>query len=119
VSSLLYVLTHSTEDPDRAATALAAAIAARRAGHDVALWLSGEGARLGVAGVAETLNEPLPESATAMIEALVAAGAVLYVDRVSFDRRQYAEDALRPGAVLEDAAKLAELVAGGRSAVTL
>ena len=119
MAALLFILRHSTEDPDRAATALAAARAAQRAGHDVALWLSGEGARLGVAGVAETLREPLPESAAEMIAALAAGGAVLHVDRLSFERRMYAAEALRAGARLDDGAGLAALLAAGRSAVTL
>ena len=37
MASLLYILHHSTDEPDRAATGLFAAAAAARAGHDVAL----------------------------------------------------------------------------------
>jgi predicted peroxiredoxin len=119
VASLLYVLTRSTDDPDRAATGLHAALAAVRAEHDVALWLTGEGVRLGIRGVAETLHEPLEESAAAMMQALADAQVPLFLDRASFERRSYAEDALRPGAQVVGAAHLASLVADGRHAVTL
>jgi len=123
MAALLYVLTHSTDDPDRAVTGLHAALAAVRGGHDVALWLTGEGVRLGVAGVAETLHETPPpgstESAVEMLAALLAGGAVLGLDRYSFERRKYDEDVVREGAAVADAKRLAELLAEGRSAVTL
>ncbi len=119
MASLLYVLQHSTEEPDRAATGLFAAAAAARAGHDVALWLSGEGVRLGVDGVVETLREPLPETALASWDALIAADGQAYLDRASYERRQYADDAVRTGAQVVGAERLAELLAEGRAAVTL
>lgn len=119
MARILYVLTHSTEAPDRAATALATAVAAQRAGHEVALWLTGEGARLGVKGVAETLAEPLPETAAAMRDALLAGGAALHVERLSFERRKYAPDAVLDGAAVVDADHLAALLADGWQAVTL
>ena len=119
MAALLYVLTHSTEDPDRAVTGLAAAAAAQRAGHDVALWLTGDGVRLGVAGVAETLHEPVPLSAASLLDALHEGGAVFHLERGSFERRQYDEEALRPGASVAAPEQLAALLAEGRSAVTL
>ena len=48
MARLLFLLNHSTEQPDRAMTALLAARAAKADGHDVALWLQNEGVRLGV-----------------------------------------------------------------------
>jgi predicted peroxiredoxin len=119
MAGLLYVLTHSTDDPDRAATALAASLAAARAEHDVALWLTGEGVRLGVQGVAETLAEPLEESAAEMRDALIAAGVPLYLDRLSFERRGFEPDVVCAGAEVVGAERLAALLAEGRSAVTL
>ena len=119
MASLLYILTRSTDEPDRAATGLRTALAAQRAGHDVALWLSGEGVRLGVKGVAETLREPGPESAAEMVEALVAGGAAMLLEALSFGTREFAPTAVREGATVVDAARLAEELAGGRAAVTL
>lgn len=119
MARILFVLAHSTEDPDRAATALATARAAQQAGHEVGFWLTGEGARLGVKGVAETLAEPLPASAAEMRDALLAGGAILHVEANSFARRQYAEDATLDGARVVDGEALAALVADGWQTVTL
>jgi predicted peroxiredoxin len=119
MTRLLYILSHSTEAPERATTSLAAALAGQRLGHEVDLWLSGEGARLGVRGVAETLNEPGPETAAAMLAALAADGATLHVERVAFEQRQFAPEVLLPAAELADAGQLAHLVADGWLTVTL
>ncbi|MDJ0521633.1 MAG: DsrE family protein [Planctomycetota bacterium] len=119
MASIIYVLHHSTDDPDRAATALLTAASSARGGHDVALWLSGEGVRLGVEGVAETLAEPLPETAAESWQAIVEAGGRAYLDRPSFERRQYETDAVREGAEVADPTYLALLLSEGRTAVTM
>jgi predicted peroxiredoxin len=118
MARLLFVLAHSTEEPDRAATALATALAAQTAGHEVALWLTGEGVRLGVKHVAETLREPGPMSAAETVEALVRGGAVLHLERRSFQVRRFEETALRPGAKVVEGARLADLVGEGYVPVT-
>lgn len=117
--ALLYVLRHSTEAPDRTVTGLHAALAAVRAGHDVAVWLTGEGVRLGIDGVADTLNEDVPESAAAMWAALLEGASEVHLDRFSFVRRKYAEDAVCGGAQVSDAGILAALLADGRPSITL
>ena len=119
VADMLYVLTHSTEEPDRATAGLTHAVAAARAGHDVALWLTGEGVRLGVAGVAETLREPGAQTAAEMMAELAEGGVTLYCSRPCFERRQFDPDALRPGAEIADPEALAALVAAGRRSITL
>jgi predicted peroxiredoxin len=119
VARLLFILCHSTEEPDRAADGLATALAAAESGHDVALWLTGEGVRLGVRGVAETLREPQARGAAPMVEALAGRGVVLHCARPSFERREFEVDVLRPGARLSEESELAALVAGGRVPVTL
>ena len=85
MANLLFVLTHSTEAPGRAAGGVRAAHAAQGAGHDVHLWLTGEGVRLGVRAVAETIREPGEPSVAGMLEALAAGGATFHLDR-SLDR---------------------------------
>lgn len=119
MARMLFVLTRSTEAPDRATTALATALAAQRGGHDVAFWLTGEGVRLGVQGVAETLAEPVPESAATMRDALLAGGAAFHLEQLSFDRRQYAADAVIAGATVVDGAALGALVDDGWQPVSL
>ena len=49
MGSFLVIVPHSTEAPNRAATALGTALALAEAGNRVDLWLHGEGVRLGVA----------------------------------------------------------------------
>ncbi len=119
MAKIVFVVCHSTEEPDRAATALATALASAVAGHDVVLWLTGEGVRLGVKGVAETLREPHSRSAAEMVEALAARNVVFHCARPSFERREFQPDALRRGARLADESELAALVATGRQAITL
>lgn len=119
MADLLFVLTHSTDQPDRAATGLATALAAQRDGHDVALWLTGEGVRLGVSQVAETLREPGPETAAEMVEALAAGGATLYMNQACFELREFRPDAVRAGGRVVDAAELGRLAAAGRATITL
>jgi predicted peroxiredoxin len=116
MAALLFVITHSTDDPDRAATAIRTALAAQERGHDVHLWLSGEGVRLGVRAVAETLREPGPPTAAAL-DALARGGATFHLDRPSFERRRFEATALRPAAVVAEPSALADLVAAGRAAV--
>ncbi|MDA1194449.1 MAG: DsrE family protein [Planctomycetota bacterium] len=119
MARILFVLPHSTEAPDRATIGLRTARAAQRAGHQVDLWLTGEGVRLGVQGVADTLVEPGPESAAELVAALGAGGATLHVERLAFEQRQFELDALESCARIADADGLAALLADGWQAVTL
>ena len=119
MARILFVLNHSTEAPARAATALRTALAAVNDGHEVALWLTGEGVRLGVQGVAETFREPGPLTAAEMVDGLAAGGAALYMERASFEEREFEPDVVRAGADIANAGRLAELIADGWSAVTL
>jgi predicted peroxiredoxin len=93
------------------------ALAAAERGHDVRLWLAGEGVRLGVKGVAETLKEPGSPAASEALEALAAKGARFLCSRPCFLERQFEEAALRAGARLADFHELADEVAGGRTPV--
>jgi predicted peroxiredoxin len=113
MASFVFVVTHSTEAPERAAEGLRQALATVEEGHDVALWLTGEGVRLGVKRVAETLREPGGTTAADALEKLAAAGAVLHCVRPSFEAREYTPDALRNGARLSERGALARLVAEG------
>lgn len=119
MASYLVIVAHSTEDPNRAASALWTAFGLGEAGHRVDLWLHGEGVRLGVKHVAETLREPFPKSAAEMIEALAARGSALHLSKPCFTQRGFAADALRTGARLAEPAALAGLVAAGATPLTL
>ena len=113
MARLLYVLTHSTDEPERATAALGAAAAAAKHGHEVALWLTDEGVRLGVRGVVETIAAPPRRGALESLGLLVEAGAPLYCPRACFTLREFDEEQLREGARLAPQHALADLVAEG------
>lgn len=107
----LILIPHSTEDPNRSATALGTARALQEGGQPVDLWLYGEGVRLGVAHVAETLREPWPQECGAVLDALAAAGSTFHCSEPCFAQRGFTADVLRPGARLSPPAHLAQLLA--------
>ena len=113
MAKLLYVLTHSTDEPERSTAALGAAAAAAKRGHEVALWLTDEGVRIGVKGVVETIASPERRGALESLNLLIEQGAVLHCPRACFALREFQEDALREGARLAKQYDLAELVADG------
>ena len=113
MAMLLYVLAHSTDDPDRASTALAAAAGAADDGHTVSLWLTDEGVRLGIEGVDTALERPEARTPTRSLEILRLRGATLYCSRPCLRRREFEAKALREGAVAADPEDLARLVAEG------
>lgn len=113
MAKLLYVLTHSTDEPDRSTAALGAAAAAAQHGHDVGLWLTDEGVRIGVQGVVEAIASPDRRGALESLRLLVEGGAILYCPRACFLLREFEEGSLREGARLASPVDLAELVADG------
>ncbi|MFV1960083.1 MAG: DsrE family protein [Planctomycetota bacterium] len=117
MARLLFVLTHSTEAPERAWAGVSAAAAAARHGHEVALWLPDEGVRLGVKGVAEAIASPPRRGLLESLELLVEGGATLHCPRSCFERRSFEVGALRPGARLAAPHELADLLADGWIAV--
>ena len=113
MAKLLYVLTHSTDEPERSTAALGAAAAAAKHGHEVALWLTDEGVRIGVKGVVETIASPDRRGALESLELLVEGGAILHCPRACFVLREFEEGALRKGARLASQYELADLAADG------
>lgn len=117
MAGFVFLIHNSTESPERAATAIEHARAAQRSGQLVDLWLSGEGVRLAVRAVAETLREP--QNAAQLLDELVENGATLYAHRPCFERRDFSEDALRPGAELAGGEVLPQLLDRDRRAITV
>lgn len=113
MARLLYVLAHSTDEPERSTAALAAAAAAAKHGHDVGLWLTDEGVRIGVQGVVEAIASPGRRGALESLRLLVESGATLHCPRACFLLREFEEASLRQGARLASHVELAELIADG------
>jgi len=119
MARLLVLLSHSTDDPRRAAVGLEAAAAAADADHEVGLWLSDEGVRLAVKGVVDALLEEGPRPASDSLAALQAKGATLHVSRPCFASRGFAPEQLVEGAESAEPGSLAGLVAAGWIPVAL
>jgi predicted peroxiredoxin len=110
---VLVLVAHSTEEPNRAVSALFTAQALAQAGAAVDLWLHGEGVRLGVQHVAEALREPFPTPPAELLADLAARGGTFWCSRPCFEQRGFQAVALRPGARLAEPAELARLLAAG------
>jgi predicted peroxiredoxin len=115
MAHLCVLLLRSTDEPERAATALVAAHAAAKSGRPAALYLASEGARLAARGVAETISSAGRPDARAEIDGFLAAKGRLLVSRACWRERGFADDALLPGATLVDPAALSDLAAEGFS----
>ena len=109
---LLFVITHSSDAPERAGAALAIAGAALAEGRDVALFLLNEGALLAKKGFAETITgqkafPPIRE----LLAGLVEAGQEFHVCSTCAAQFEIGEEDLIPGAALGGAPILLRLTA--------
>lgn len=109
--SLVVKVTCGADDPERCNQGLTVAATAAAAGADVSLWLTGEGAWLGVAG---HTGFDLPHAAapTELVSTVVAAGRVTVCTQCA-TRRGITEDDLVAGARIAGAATFVEEVLGG------
>jgi predicted peroxiredoxin len=103
-------LSCSVNDPDKATVAFVIANAAAASDKETLVFLSVEGVRLAVAGVADAIHEegfaPLKE----LIGNFVSTGGKIYVCSPCFKRRKLDETALIPGAAIVGGAKLVEFL---------
>ncbi len=103
-------LTRSTDDPDRATVAMVVANAAVASGKNTMVFLSSEGARLAVKGVAETIAEEGFQPMATLLGNFVAAGGTVWVCSPCFKKRGYSESDLIEGASIVGGAKLVEFL---------
>src|SRR5258706_14017756 len=80
-------LTRSTDDPDRATVAMVVANAAVASGKQTMVFLSSEGVRLAVKGVADQISEEGFEPMTTLLQNFLAAGGSAWVGSPCFKRR--------------------------------
>ncbi len=106
--SLVVKVTCGSDDPERCNQGLTVAATALTAGAEVSLWLTGEGAWLGVAG-REPLALPHAASPVGLVEAVLAGGRVTVCTQCAA-RRGITEDDLHPGVRIAGAAAFAEEV---------
>jgi predicted peroxiredoxin len=103
-------LSCSGNDPDKSTVAFVIANAAVASDKETLVFLSVEGVRLAVAGVADGIHEegfaPLKE----LIGNFVGAGGKIFVCSPCFKRRKLDETRLIPGATIVGGAKLVEFL---------
>ena len=103
-------LTHSTDDPDRATVAMVVASAAVASGKNTMVFLSSEGVRLAIKGVADGINEEGFQPMATLVQNFVAAGGVIWVCSPCFKKRGYTDGELIEGATIVGGAKLVEFL---------
>ena len=111
-------LTRSTDDPDRATVALVVANAAVASGKNTMIFLSSEGVRLAVKGVAETIHEEGLQPMADLLKSYLAAGGAFWVCPPCFKKRGFAESDLIEGATLAGAVKLVEFMSNDATGVS-
>src|SRR5689334_15021208 len=101
-------LARSTDDPDRATVAMVVANAAVASGKNTIVFLSSEGVRLAVKGVADDIHEEGFQPMTTLVQNFVAAGGAIWVCSPCFKKRSYSDSDLIEGATIVGGAKLVE-----------
>ena len=112
MGSLLVHVTHGPEAPTRAALAFLVARTAQEAGHDVAIFVAGDGVGLLRAAVLGTLRGVGTGELGAHVEAVLAGGASLTCSGQSCAARGISVNDLPAGAEVAPPSRLVELVFG-------
>jgi uncharacterized protein len=111
-------LTRSLDDPDRATVAFVVAGAAVASGQDTMVFLSVEGVRLAVEGVADAIHEegflPLKQ----LMSSFVDAGGTILVCSPCFKKRGLDPAQLIPSGSIVGGARLVEFLAQGAACVS-
>ncbi len=111
-------LTHSTDDADRATVGMVVANAAVASGKNTMVFLSSEGVRLAVKGVAAQIAEEGFQPMATLVQNFVAAGGVLWVCSPCFKKRSYTDSDLIEGATIVGGAKLVEFLSQDAASVS-
>ncbi len=111
-------LTRSIDDPDRATVAMTIANASVASGKNTMVFLSSEGVRLAIKGVADSIHEEGLQPMSDLVKNYVAAGGAIWVCSPCFKKRGYSESDLIEGAILVGGAKLVEFMTNDASGVS-
>jgi predicted peroxiredoxin len=105
--------THGGEDPDRVIVAYLTAVAALDQGHDVVMWLTVEGVRLGLRGYADRIRADMDPPVERVHGQFVEKGGRFYVCPICFNERDLDAGELVESAELQGATPLMEFAADG------
>src|SRR5713226_7944508 len=111
-------LTRSTDDPDRATVAMVVANAAVASGKNTMVFLSSEGVRLAVKGVADNIHEEGLQPMADLVKNYLAAGGAFWVCSPCFMKRGYGEGDLIEGATIVGGARLVEFMTNDATGVS-
>ena len=111
-------LTRSIDDPDRSTVAMVVANAAVASGKNTMVFLTSEGVRLAVKGVAATIKEEGLQPMSDLVKNYLAAGGTFLVCTPCYKKRGYTESDLIEGATLVGAVKLIEFMTNDATGVS-
>lgn len=111
-------LTRSSDDADRSTVALVVANAAVASGKNTVIFLSSEGVRLAVKGVADTINEEGFQPMATLLQNFLAAGGTIWVCSPCFKKRGFAEGDLIAGATIVGGAKFVEFLTNESASIS-
>src|SRR5260370_42056050 len=103
-------LTRSIDDPDRATVAMVVANASVASGKNTMVFLTSEGVRLAVKGIADIIKEEGLQPMADLVKNYLAAGGAFFVCPPCYKKRGYTETDLIEGAILVGAVKLVEFM---------
>ena len=111
-------LTRSIDDPDRATVAMVVANASVASGKNTMVFLTSEGVRLAVKGVADTIKEEGLQPMADLVKNYLAAGGTFFVCTPCYKKRGYTETDLIDGTILVGAVKLVEFMTNDAAGVS-
>lgn len=111
-------LTRSLDDPDRATVGFVIANAAVASGQETLVFLSIDGVRLAVQGVADGIHEEGFQPLKDLMSNFVEAGGTILVCSPCFKKRNLDSEKLVPGATIVGGARLVEFLSQGSPCVS-
>jgi uncharacterized protein len=106
------------EDPDNVAVAYLAAGAALDKGHEVVMWLTSEGVRLGLRGYADRIRVGKEPPVERIHTQFIEKGGRFYVCPICFNERELDKSDLVENAELQGATPLMEFAGNGAMTFT-
>lgn len=114
---MAFIITHSTDDPERATLPLMLANGAITMGAEPVVVLQAEGVRLAVKGFAAGVAVEGMEPAEDLVAGIIGSGYRIMVCSPCLSRRGHVEGDLREGTYIGGAAKLVEILLECESSV--